>query len=81
MATTGNMPTSGYWSNSYLAMHLDELSLTSEASGLSGTMSIPYLAQDWELLGGEEVARKEYVQSQAPISEDTTFTLIHAPQP
>ena len=82
-ASAGNMPTGGYWSNSYLAMHADDISMTSDAAAgaLSGTLAIPYVARDWELLGGEEVARKEYVRSQAPISEDTTFTLIHSPQP
>jgi hypothetical protein len=62
-------------------MHADEISMTSDAAALSGALAIPYVARDWELLGGEEVARKEYVRSQAPISEDTTFTLIHSPQP
>ena len=80
-ATTSDMPTTGYWSTSYFAMHLDDLSMTSDAGALSGMLAIPYLARDWELLGGEEVARKEYVRSQDPISEDTTFTLIHTPQP
>ncbi|MBM2843554.1 MAG: hypothetical protein HW404_1391 [Anaerolineales bacterium] len=80
-ATTSDMPTGGYWSSSYLAMHVDDLSMTSDAGALSGMLAIPYLARDWELLGGEEVARKEYVRSQAPISEDTTFTLIHTPAP
>ena len=80
-ATTSDMPTAGYWSTSYFAMHLDDLSLTSDAGALSGMLAIPYIARDWELLGGEEVARKEYVRSQDPISEDTTFTLIHTPQP
>jgi len=82
-ASTSNMPSGGYWSNSYFALHADELSMTSDAGAapLSGTLAIPYVARDWELLGGEEVARKEYVRSLDPISEDTTFTLIHSPQP
>jgi hypothetical protein len=80
-ATAGNMPTTGYWSSSYLGMHADDISMTSDAGALSGPLTIPYLARDWELLGGEEVARKEYVRSQGPISEDTTFTLIHSPKP
>lgn len=84
---TSDMPTGGYWSNSYFALHIEELSMTEGAGGiagaspLSGTLPIPYVARDWQILGGEEVARKEYVRSQDALSEDTTFVLIHTPQP
>jgi hypothetical protein len=60
-----------YWSSGYVALHADEGSST----GL-------FVAPDWEILGGKEVARKEYVRPQGGLfSEDTTFTLIHTPAP
>jgi hypothetical protein len=85
-ATTSDMPQGGYWSNSYFALHFDELSMTqgpgaiTSPGAVSGSIPIPYVASDWEIVGGEEVARKEYVRSQDQLSEDTTFTLIHTPQ-
>jgi hypothetical protein len=80
------MPQGGYWSNSYFALHFDELSMTqgpgaiTSPGAVSGSIPIPYVASDWEIVGGDEVARKEYVRSQDQLSEDTTFTLIHTPQ-
>lgn len=81
-ATTSDMPTGGYWSNSYFALHIDELSMTQAPGAItsSGSIPIPYVATDWEMLGGDQIARKEYVRSQDQISEDTTLVLIHTPQ-
>jgi hypothetical protein len=82
-ASTADVPTGGYWSNSYFALHLDEISMTPGAGGvpdpLSGGMP-PFVARDWDFLGGQDLARKEYVRSQDQLSEDTTFLLIHTPQ-
>ncbi|MEX0788130.1 MAG: hypothetical protein WD040_04960 [Anaerolineales bacterium] len=85
-AETSDLPQGGYWSNSYFALHFDELSMAqgpgaiTSPGGISGGIPIPYIASDWEIVGGDEVARKDYVRSQDQLSEDTTFVLIHSPQ-
>jgi len=67
-----NSPPSPFWTGVYLVTHESEMS---QADG-------GFLMQDWEILGGEYYAKKEWITEDAGLglTEVGTFKLYHLPE-